>query len=275
MIADTGAGTCLTRSLGGVGWRAMWQCTHSIGSAALNGSRARQHLVERDAQRVEVAPSIDRAVHSAGLFGRHVGERAGDGLWRLWRLPLARQARRDPEPHEPDLACCGIDQRIGRLHILVNQPSSVKAAKGGCRDRWRSARTALFPSVPTKISQECRPQDPRAPASSVLDARRGPAAEPPRLSPARDAKSIRARSFSGSQAGGALKQERERELMVIRAPPSAGRGTGRTHRPCGEVRERIGLGSRRFPVRSCLRPPLSLCQDGPGCNHMRNERRSA
>jgi hypothetical protein len=26
----------------------------------------------------------------------------------------------------------GIDQRIGRLHILVNQPSSVQAAEGGC-----------------------------------------------------------------------------------------------------------------------------------------------
>ena len=54
--------------------------------------RAREHLVERDAERVEVAAGVDRAVHASGLFGRHVGERAGDGLGRLGRLPLARQA---------------------------------------------------------------------------------------------------------------------------------------------------------------------------------------
>ena len=33
-----GAGTSSTRSSGGTGCRAMWQCTHSIGSAAVNGS---------------------------------------------------------------------------------------------------------------------------------------------------------------------------------------------------------------------------------------------
>ena len=37
---------------------------------------AGEHLVERDAQRVKVAARIDRAVHSTGLFGRHIGERA-------------------------------------------------------------------------------------------------------------------------------------------------------------------------------------------------------
>jgi hypothetical protein len=37
MIADTGAGTFATRSPGTIGCRAMWQCTHSIGSAAVNG----------------------------------------------------------------------------------------------------------------------------------------------------------------------------------------------------------------------------------------------
>ena len=96
VIAETGAGTCFTRWLGGIGCRAMWQCTHSIGSTAVNGSEPGQHLVERDAERVEVTASIDRAVHTAGLFGRHVGKRAGDGLWRLRRLPLARQAGSDP-----------------------------------------------------------------------------------------------------------------------------------------------------------------------------------
>ena len=37
MMAETCAGTFATRSLGGIGCRAMWQCTHSIGSDAVNG----------------------------------------------------------------------------------------------------------------------------------------------------------------------------------------------------------------------------------------------
>ena len=37
-MAETAAGTVSSRSLGGTGFLAMWQCTHSIGSAAVNGS---------------------------------------------------------------------------------------------------------------------------------------------------------------------------------------------------------------------------------------------
>ena len=36
-IAETGAGTLSNRSLGGTGFLAIWQCTHSIGSAAVKG----------------------------------------------------------------------------------------------------------------------------------------------------------------------------------------------------------------------------------------------
>jgi hypothetical protein len=35
---ESGAGTLPTRSSAGIGCRAMWQCTHSIGSAAVKGS---------------------------------------------------------------------------------------------------------------------------------------------------------------------------------------------------------------------------------------------
>jgi hypothetical protein len=37
-MAESASGTSGTRSLGGGGDRAMWQCTHSSGSAASNGS---------------------------------------------------------------------------------------------------------------------------------------------------------------------------------------------------------------------------------------------
>ena len=122
MIAETGAGTFSTRSPGGTGCRAMWQCTHSIGSAAVNGSDAREHLVERDAERVEVAAGIDRAVHPPGLFGRHVGERAGDGLGRLGRLALARQARGDAKPGEPHVAVAQSTRILAGLMSLWMSP---------------------------------------------------------------------------------------------------------------------------------------------------------
>ena len=48
---------------------------HGVARAERQG--AGEHLVEDDAHRIEVAARIDRAVHPAGLFGRHVGERAG------------------------------------------------------------------------------------------------------------------------------------------------------------------------------------------------------
>ena len=35
---ETAVGTVSNRSLGGTGWRAIWQCTHSIGSDAVKGS---------------------------------------------------------------------------------------------------------------------------------------------------------------------------------------------------------------------------------------------
>jgi hypothetical protein len=37
MIADTGDGTPPRRLDGGIGFRAVWQWTHSMGSAAVNG----------------------------------------------------------------------------------------------------------------------------------------------------------------------------------------------------------------------------------------------
>ena len=59
---------------------------------------AGQHLIEGDAERIEVAARGDRAVHAPGLFRRHIGKRAGYDLRRLGRLTLARQTRGDAEP---------------------------------------------------------------------------------------------------------------------------------------------------------------------------------
>ena len=63
---------------------------HRIGRG--ERQKAREHLVERDAERVEVAAGIDRTIHPSGLFGRHVGECTGDRFRRLGRLSLTRHA---------------------------------------------------------------------------------------------------------------------------------------------------------------------------------------
>ncbi len=97
-IAESGAGD-FRRSArwAASGCRAMWQWTHSIGSAAVKGSTPGEHLVERDAKRVKIAAGIDRAIHPAGLLGRHVGECSGNHLRRFRRLAFARQTRSNAE----------------------------------------------------------------------------------------------------------------------------------------------------------------------------------
>src|ERR1700730_10252957 len=63
-IADTEAGTLLERSSGGVGFLAMWQWTHSIGSEAVKGRPPGQHFIKGDAEGVEIAPAVNTAIHT-------------------------------------------------------------------------------------------------------------------------------------------------------------------------------------------------------------------
>ena len=97
---------------------------------------ARQHFVEGDAQRIEIAPGVDRAVHPARLLRRHIGERAGDDLRRGRYQMLARQARSDAEPGQPYAAAFPVHQDIRRLDVLVDQTAGMHPADGdGERNR--------------------------------------------------------------------------------------------------------------------------------------------
>ena len=100
---------------------------HRIGGG--EGQFAGQHLVEGDAQGVEVAAEIDRPVHPAGLFGGHVGERPGDHLRRRRGLALARQTRGNAEAHEPDLAGDRVHQNVRRLDVLVDEAALVNLSQ--------------------------------------------------------------------------------------------------------------------------------------------------
>ena len=91
---------------------------------------AGEHAVERHPHRIEVAARIDRAVHSAGLLGRHVGQRAGDHLGRVGGRLFARQARGQAETGQPHGPAVGIDQDMGRLDVLVDEPAAVQPGDG-------------------------------------------------------------------------------------------------------------------------------------------------
>ncbi len=92
--------------------------------------RPRDHLVERDAQGIQVAARVNRPVHAAGLFGRHVGQRAGDDLQGQGRRPFARKARGDPEAGQPGPAGPGVDQEVLGLDVLVDDAPFVQLAQG-------------------------------------------------------------------------------------------------------------------------------------------------
>ena len=90
--------------------------------------RARQHLVQADAQRVEIAASIHRAVHAPGLFRRHIGKRAGNDLRRRRRLPLLWKLGRDSEAREPYVAAA-VHQHIRGLDVLMNEAAAMNLAE--------------------------------------------------------------------------------------------------------------------------------------------------
>ena len=93
---------------------------HRIGGG--EGQFAGEHLVEGDAQGVEIAAEIDRPVHPARLFGGHVGERPGDHFRRRRRLALARQTRGDAKAGEPDLPLAESTRMLAGLMSLWISP---------------------------------------------------------------------------------------------------------------------------------------------------------
>ncbi len=84
MMADSGSGTCAA-----IRGRYRLTCDVAVDPfQRVGGSKrkhARQHLVQSDAQRVEIAAGIDRSIHAPGLFRGHVGKGAGNEFRRRRR----------------------------------------------------------------------------------------------------------------------------------------------------------------------------------------------
>ena len=100
---------------------------HRISST--EGQGPGQHLVERDAQRVEIAAGIDRAVHSAGLFRRHVRERPGHHFGCFRGLTLAGHMGGNAESSEPDATTRNIHEDIRGLDVFVDETSLMYSAQ--------------------------------------------------------------------------------------------------------------------------------------------------
>jgi hypothetical protein len=92
--------------------------------------RAGQHAVEHDAERIQVAARIDRAVHAAGLFRRHVGEGAGDDIDAGRGLVFAQVARSVAEAGQVRARGLVVDQDIARLDVLVDYAAFMHLPHG-------------------------------------------------------------------------------------------------------------------------------------------------
>ena len=79
-----------------------------------------QHLVQRDAQSIEVAAQIDGTIHSPGLLRCHVGQGSSDELRGPWGLPFALKTRRYSKTREPSMAGRGVNKNIRGFEILVD-----------------------------------------------------------------------------------------------------------------------------------------------------------
>ena len=131
---------------------------------------AGEQLVESYAEGIKVAARVDGTVHPAGLFGRDVGQRARDELWRCRCLPLSRNPRGDAESRQPGLAGADIDEDVRRLDVLVHDALLVQAAKR-LRDADRDTQEGpQFPGTPHQRRQDL--------ATRVLEQERVAAALP-------------------------------------------------------------------------------------------------
>lgn len=90
------------------------------------GRVAREHLVERRPQGMEVSAMVDRATRSARLFGRHVGQ----GPFQLPRTRLERRSgghrRRHLEVDERQLLPGDIPDDVARVQVAVDDVGVVE-----------------------------------------------------------------------------------------------------------------------------------------------------
>ena len=157
-MADSGSGTRATI-------RGRYRLTCDVAVDPLQrvgGSKrehARKHLVQGDAQRVEIAAGIHRAIHAPGLFRRHVGEGARNDFRRRRRLSLAWQPGRDAKAGEPDMA--GVvawfqrDEHVLGLDVFMDQTVLMDVAERRCHANRKSQEPRHIEWLAARPDQEC------------------------------------------------------------------------------------------------------------------------
>ena len=80
-------------------------------------ARAREQLVEHDAQTENVAAAIDPMPFASGLFGTHVGGGAGEFVVALAKVFVSQS---EPEIGDVGLAVA-VDQDVARLNVSMDQ----------------------------------------------------------------------------------------------------------------------------------------------------------
>ncbi len=101
------------------------------GVAGLEGQGASQHLVEGDAEGVQVGPLVEPAVHAARLLRRHVGERALDEAVVGELLGSAVGEGGDAEIGDLHLAGVGVVEQVLGLDVLVDDVVPVELGERG------------------------------------------------------------------------------------------------------------------------------------------------
>ena len=91
-----------------------------------------QHPIEQDAERVDVAPSVDVRRSAAQLLRAHVGERAHQlSAHGLSSQPLHVRASRAGDPEVEHLRLAGVrHEHVRRLQIAVDDPALVRVLNG-------------------------------------------------------------------------------------------------------------------------------------------------
>ena len=113
---------------------------HDLGAGiAVVGRRARDHLEEHGAERVQIAPPVQVRC-AQRLLGAHVLHGADGEAGRRLRAPSRRRAGieqlRDPEIHEQRAAGLRFEHHVVGLDVAVHEPLGVRVRQG-LEDRLR------------------------------------------------------------------------------------------------------------------------------------------
>jgi hypothetical protein len=121
---------------------------HVVPVVAGERQRARRRLVQRDAQRVEVGPAVER--QAARLLGREVAGRAEH------HLPAGRRRQRVPGARDAEVgderAAVGGEEHVVRLHVAVHDVALVCVAQSA-RDVLADADHVGLGRVPRSRSR--------------------------------------------------------------------------------------------------------------------------